>query len=371
MRRYIWQQSDWPQWRFEARALLRPLADTKSRRGDLGGRMASVGFEEKERVQLDALSSDAVATSEIEGERLDARLVRSSVARRLGLPGALPPKDAQVEGVVEMTLDATQNYHEPLTIQRLFRWHSSLFPAQLGRERRVKNVAKWRDDARGPMQVVSGAIDREVVHFEAPPAARVPAEMEIFLEWFEAPSSDDGVVKAAIAHLWFLTIHPFEDGNGRIARAIADLGLARDERSTRRFVSMTRQINAEKSAYYDAVESAQSSSMDVTPWLEWFLACYGRAIDAALAITAEVLLSSRYWTKFAEVGISDRQRQVLARVLDRFEGKLTVQKWAKLAQTSHDTANRDMADLVKKGVLVRSPGGGRNTSYELTPLEPL
>jgi len=333
--------------------------------------MASVGFEAKEQVQLDAIASDAVATSEIEGERLDVRLVRSSVARRLGLPGALPPKDAQVEGVVEMTLDATKNYAEPLTTQRLFQWHSQLFPIQLGMDRRIKNVARWRDDAGGPMQVISGAIGGEIVHFEAPPAARVASEMEAFLRWFEAPPRDDGVVKAAIAHLWFLTVHPFEDGNGRIARAIADLALARDERSSTRFVSMTRQINVEKAAYYDVVESAQSGSLDVTPWLAWFLSCYGRSIDAALTTTAEVLTSSRYWTKFAGVGLSDRQRKVLARVLNHFEGKLTVQKWAKLAQTSHDTANRDVGDLVQKGVLVRSPGGGRNTSYELVPLEPL
>jgi Fic family protein len=332
--------------------------------------MASVGFDAKEQVQLDAISSDAVATSAIEGERLDLRLVRSSVARRLGLPGALPPKDAQVEGVVEMTLDATKNSEEPLTTKRLFHWHSLLFPIQLGRDRRVRNVASWRDDAVGPMQVISGASGREIIHFEAPPAARVPSEMEIFLRWFEAPPNGDGVMKAAISHLWFLTIHPFEDGNGRIARAIADLGLARDERSSTRFVSMTRQINAEKAAYYDAVESAQSGSLDVTPWLQWFLACYARSIDAALTTTADVLTSSRYWNRFAEVGLSDRQRKVLARVLNRFEGKLTVRKWAKLAQTSHDTANRDIGDLVEKGMLVRSPGGGRNTSYELAPLEP-
>jgi len=218
------------------------------------------------------------------------------------------------------------------------------------------------------MQVVSGSVGREIVHFEAPPAARVPTEMNSFLGWFGEPASDDGVLKAAIAHLWFLTVHPFEDGNGRVARAIADLGLARDEQTSIRYVSMTRQINAEKSAYYDAVESAQSGSLDATAWLQWFLGCYMRAIEATLATTTEVLASTRYWTRFADVGISERQRKVLARLLDHFEGKLTVQKWAKLANTSHDTANRDIADLVEKGVLVRSPGGGRNTSYELEQL---
>ncbi|HYK54195.1 MAG TPA: Fic family protein [Candidatus Eremiobacteraceae bacterium] len=277
----------------------------------------------------------------------------------------MPPKDAQVEGVVEMTLDATRNYAEALTTERLFQWHALLFPIQLGKDRRIRSVANWRDDAAGPMQVISGSLGREIIHFEAPPAARVPAEMNTFLRWFDAPPDGDGLIKAAIAHLWFLTIHPFEDGNGRVARAIADLGIARDEQTSTRFVSMTRQINAEKSDYYDAVESAQSGSLDVTPWLEWFLACYTRAIEATSATTARVLVLSRYWTKFADVGISERQRKVLARLLDHFEGKLTVQKWAKFANTSHDTANRDIADLVEKGVLARSPGGGRNTSYEL------
>jgi Fic family protein len=280
----------------------------------------------------------------------------------------VPTKDARVEGVVDVTLDATRNYRDPLTETRLFRWHGLLFPTQLGAQQHLRRIAAWRDDAAGPMQVRSGTYGRETIHFEAPPAERVPSEMHRFFEWFAAPPNESGLLRAAIAHLWFLTVHPFEDGNGRIARAIADMALAREEDSPTRFFSMTRQISLEKNAYYDIVERAQSDSLDITYWIQWFLRCYASAIDAAMLTVHDVLLASRFWAKFQHVSFSERQRKVLSRLMFQFEEKLTVQKWAKLARTSHDTANRDIADLVEKKALVKSPAGGRSTSYELPPV---
>jgi Fic family protein len=333
--------------------------------------MEALGFSLRQEAVLETLTSDVVKSSEIEGERLDAELVRSSIARRLGMDiGALKPVDRNVEGVVEMTLDATRHYDEPLTTGRLFAWHASLFPAGRSGMTTIR-AGDWRDDHGGPMRVVSGPVGREHVHYEAPTAERVAAEMNSFVDWFEGDTGMDPVLKAGLAHLWFVTIHPFDDGNGRIARAIADMALARSEGSPRRFYSMSAQIRQERKAYYDILEATQKETMDVTPWMEWFVGCLGRAIDGAQTILGGVLAKARFWERIQGVGpgfaINDRQRLVLNRLVDGFEGKLTTSKYAKLAKCSQDTALRDILPLVERGILVRNPEGGRSTSYALAP----
>jgi len=316
---------------------------------------------------LRTLTLDVVKSSEIEGEVLDDVQVRSSIARRLGIDiGALAPADRHVDGVVEMMLDATQNYRAPLAAQRLFGWHAALFPTGYSGMAKIA-VAAWRDDHAGPMQVVSGPIGRQKVHFEAPMAGRLPAEMAAFLDWFDGDVTIDPVLKAALAHLWFVTIHPFDDGNGRIARAIADLALARAEGSTQRFYSMSAQIQLERDGYYAVLEQTQKGTLDVTLWLRWFLACLDRAFDGAENVLASVLRKARLWDSIAGAPINARQRKVINRLLDGFDGKLTTTKWAALTKTSADTALRDIGDLVALGVLVKDEGGGRNTSYSLTP----
>ncbi len=319
------------------------------------------------RLSSQTLTADVLKSSEIEGEKLDAAQVRSSIARRLGIDiGALTPADRNVEGVVEMMLDATRHYDQPLTAERLFAWHASLFPTGRSGMNTIKTGA-WRDDNTGPMQVVSGAIGKERVHFEAPKADRLAAEMGSFLGWFEGKDQIDPVLKAGLAHLWFVTIHPFDDGNGRIARAIADLALARSENSPQRFYSMSAQIRLERNAYYDILELTQKGTMDVTPWMEWFLGCLGRAIDGAQDTLSVVLDKARFWERIQDVQLNDRQRLVINRLLDGLEGKLTTSKYAALAKCSQDTAHRDIAALVDHGVLVRNPEGGRSTSYSLAP----
>ena len=278
--------------------------------------------------------------------------------------GALAPADRNVEGVVEMMLDATQNYDKPLTKERLFGWHASLFPTGYSGMRKIK-VGAWRDDAEGPMQVVSGPVGRERVHFEAPPADRLEREMTAFLDWFNSDDGTDLVLRACIAHLWFVTIHPFEDGNGRIARAIADMTLARSEQSPQRFYSMSAQIRQERDAYYGGLEETQKGTLDITEALEWFLDCLDRAFDGAERTLASVFRKARFWESHAGVSFNDRQRLILNKLLDGFEGKLTSSKWAKLAKCSQDTALRDILDLVERGILTKDPAGGRSTSYSL------
>jgi Fic family protein len=279
--------------------------------------------------------------------------------------GALAPTDRNIEGVVEMMLDATQNYTKPLTRERLFGWHASLFPTGRSGMQKIR-VGAWRKDEAGPMQVVSGPIGRERVHYEAPPAKKLAREMARFLKWIEADTSVDPVLKAGLAHLWFVTIHPFDDGNGRIARAIADMILARSEDSTQRFYSMSAQIRAERKVYYDILEAAQKGGLDVTDWLEWFLACLDRAFGHASGILENVLAKSRFWQTHAAAGFNTRQRDMINRLLEGFEGKLTSSKWAKIEKCSQDTAARDIADLIGRGVLVKDAAGGRSTSYSLT-----
>ncbi len=362
---FIYQHDDWPTFHWQSAALAERLAAVRHRQGRLVGRMESLGFDLRAEAVLQTLTEDVTRSSEIEGEILDRDQVRSSIARRLGMDiGGLVPADRNVEGVVEMMLDATQNFDKPMTRDRLFAWHAALFPT--GRSGMSKiNVGEWRDDASGPMQVVSGPIGHERVHYEAPGAPVLDAEMQTFLTWLETGNGQDPVLKAGIAHLWFVTIHPFDDGNGRIARAIADLALARSERSAQRFYSMSGQIRAERSAYYDQLEATQKADLDITRWLMWFLDCLDRAIDGAETILASVLRKARFWEIHADAQINDRQRDMLNRLLNGFYGKLTSSKWAKIEKCSQDTALRDIEGLLRLGALVKDEGGGRSTSYSL------
>jgi Fic family protein len=364
---YIHERKDWPSFRWNIAKLAAPLASVRYRQGGLNGQMKGLGFRLQQEAVLETLTKDVLKTSEIEGEKLDAEQVRSSVARRLGLDiGGLKPADRNVEGVVEMTLDATGHYDRPLTDERLFGWHSALFPTGRSGMTKIKTGA-WRDESAGPMQAVSGASGKEKVHFEAPKAGRLNKEMTAFLKWFEGNDAIDPVLKAGLAHLWFVTIHPFEDGNGRIARAIADMALARSERSSQRFYSMSAQIKLEHKEYYDILENTQKGTMGVTGWMLWFLDCLGRAIDGAHLTLKAVIDKARFWDRIKDAQLNDRQRSVLNRLLDGFEGKLTSTKYAKLTKCSQDTAYRDILALVERRVLVQNPEGGRSTSYSLAP----
>jgi Fic family protein len=365
---YIWQASDWPTWRFDLAALAQPLAEVSRAQGLLMGRLADVGLALRDEASLSALTVDVTKTSEIEGEQLDVQSVRSSIARRLGVDiGALAPVDRHVEGVVEMVLDATANCQAPVTRKRLFGWHAALFPTGYSGLGRIR-VGRWRDDAAGPMQVVSGPLQRQRVHFDAPPADRLAAETGRFLAWANSASGEPPLIKAGLAHLWLVTVHPFDDGNGRIARAVGDLFLARADGSPQRFYSLSAQIQRERKAYYDILERTQKRSMDVTEWLAWFLATLHRAVDEAQLSLDAVLAKTRFWQRWAAPGsatLNERQVKLVNRLLDGFEGKLTSSKWAAIAKCSPDTALRDITDLLARGVLRKSDAGGRSTSYEL------
>lgn len=365
---FIHQLPDWPRFRWDDSALTTRLATVRHEQGWLLGRMQSLGFEVTSEATLSSITSEVVASSAIEGEVLDRGEVRSSIASRLGLDaGGLPKPSREVDGVVAMTLDATQRFSEPLTRERLFGWHASLFRSGRSGLRQIA-IGAWRTPEVGPMQVVSGPIGRERVHFEAPEAGLLEAEMERFLAWFNSRPTTDPVLHAAIAHLWFVTIHPFEDGNGRIARAVADMGLARADRSAKRFYSMSAQIQVERGDYYRQLESTQRGSLDITAWLSWFLGCLERALVGAHAQFAAVLKRAALWDRLAGTGINDRQRLVIERLLGDFQGHLTTSKYAKLAKTSTDTALRDIRELLDLGILAQNPGGGRSTSYRLAEL---
>ncbi len=363
---YIWEHPHWPRLEQDRTRLADALAETRHAQGKLLGRMEALGFEMRSEATLRTLTEDVVKTSEIEGEILAPDRVRSSIASRLGLDaGGLPAPDRAVDGVVEMTLDATRNYAEPLTEERLFSWHAALFPTGRSGMRRIR-VGRWRDDADGPMQVVSGPLGRQRVHYAAPPAERLGREISAFLRWFEDMRSTDPVLAAGVAHLWFVSIHPFEDGNGRIARAVADMALARSEESPERFYSMSAQIRLERNAYYDVLEATQKGGLDITAWQLWFLGCLGRAIGNARRTLASVLAKADFWEAHASDVLNPRQVKVLNRLLDGFEGRLTSSRWARMNHCSQDTANRDIRDLVERSILVRSQAGGRSTSYELS-----
>ena len=365
MVKYIHERHDWPAFVWSDEALAAPLAAVRHRQGRLIGRMEALGFDLRSEAVLQTLTEDVVKSSEIEGEVLNKDQVRSSVARRLGMDiGGLTRADREVDCVVDMLLDATQSYQKPLTRKRLFSWHASLFPTGRSGMRRIR-VGGFRGDRTGPMQVVSGPLGRERVHYQAPAARRLEGETRVFLDWFEARATSDPVIRAGIAHLWFVTLHPFDDGNGRIARAIADMALARSEHSPQRFYSMSAQIRAERDSYYAILEKTQKGGLDVTSWLEWFLAGLDRALAAAETALASVLTKARFWDHSRSTSFNERQRLVLNRLLNGFEGKLTTSKWAALAKCSQDTALRDIEDLVLRGVLVKDAAGGRSTSYSL------
>lgn len=362
---HIHQLKGWPDFTWNTEALLTRLGEVRHRQGRILGLMSSAGFKLQETAVLDTLTLDVTKSSEIEGEKLNADQVRSSIARRLGieLAGAVPA-DRTVEGIVEMMLDATQKYADELTADRLFNWHAALFPTGRSGMHKI-TVAAWRTPEAGPMQVVSGAMGKEKVHFEAPEAERLEAEMQTFLKWFDAKPNTDSVLKAAIAHLWFVTIHPFDDGNGRITRAITDMQLARADGTPQRFYSMSAQILKEKAAYYHILEQTQKGGLDITAWLSWFLDCLFHAMDHTEEILAAVANRTKFWEWNREVHLNSRQQYMITTLLDNFFGTLTSTKWAKMTKSSPDTALRDIQDLIEKGILEKEPGGGRNTTYNL------
>lgn len=365
MTTYIHELPDWPKFRWDGSRLAESLAAVRHRQGRLIGRMETLGFPLRSEATLENLTQEILKSSEIEGEVLDREQVRSSIARRLGMDiGGLTAADRHVEGVVEMMLDATQKFAEPLTEERLYGWHAAMFPTGRSGMTRIK-VGVWRDDTSGPMQVVSGPIGHERVHYEAPRASLLPKETKAFLDWFNSENAIDPVLKAAVAHLWFVTIHPFDDGNGRIARTIADMALARSEQTAQRFYSMSAQIRQERNAYYDILERTQKADLDITPWLDWFLGCLDRAFDGAETTLAKVFGKARFWERHAGAAFNDRQRDMLNRLLNGFEGKLTTSKWATIEKCSQDTALRDIDDLVGRDILRKEPAGGRSTSYSL------
>lgn len=369
MNLYIDERQDWPQFRWNHERLAGRLAAVRHRQGRLIGRMESMGFSLRAEAVLASLTIETLKSSEIEGEILDKEQVRSSIARRLGMDvRATVSVNRAIEGIVEMMLDATQNYDKPLTPERLFAWHACLFPTGYSGMRKIK-VGAWRDDEKGPMQVVSGPVGRECVHFQAPAAHRLEKEMTTFLDWFNGDDGTDLVLRACIAHLWFVTIHPFEDGNGRIARAIADMTLARSEQSSQRFYSMSAQIRQERSAYYQGLEATQKGALDITERLEWFLDCLDRTFVGVEETLSAVFRKARFWQSCAAMPLNERQRMIINKILDGFEGKLTSSKWAKLAKCSQDTALRDIQDLIGRGVLAKHAGGGRSTSYSLVESE--
>jgi Fic family protein len=366
---YIHERPGWPEFTWDSGVLATPLAAVRHKQGRLLGKMEDLGFDLQAEASLSVLTSEVVKSSAIEGENLNPEEVRSSIARRLGMNvGGLPKAGRDVEGVVEMMLDATGNFEKKLAKRRLFDWHSALFPTGRSGMSRIA-VGRWRPEEAGPLQVVSGPIGREKVHFEAPAAGRLEQEMKTFINWFNAPASTDPMLKAGIAHFWFVTIHPFEDGNGRIARAIADMALARADGTTDRFYSMSSQFEAERKEYYRKLEMAQRGDVDITRWLAWFLACLERAIDGAEQSLSGVLNKARLWQRINRKPVNERQRLVINRLLNDFEGFLTTSKYAKFAKCSSDTALRDIQELLERGILLQNAAGGRSTSYRLSEPE--
>ena len=367
-KRYLWQRDDWPQWTYDHERLAPLLGQAHQAQGHLLGRMHDLGMDSRDQASLRVLTEDVLKTSEIEGEKLNLDSVRSSVARRLGVDiGALAPADRHIDGMVDMVLDATQHHDAPLTAERLFGWHAAMFSSGYSGLSTIR-VGEWRDDSQGPMQVISGPLHRQKVHYEAPPAHQLDAEMADFLLWFNVDRQDDPVIKAGLAHLWLVTIHPFDDGNGRIARAVGDMALSRAAASAQRYFSLSAQIQLERKAYYDHLEATQKGTMDVTNWLAWFLSCLLRSVHGAEQALSSVLMKARYWQQWASVPMNDRQIKMLNKLLDGFDGKLTSSKWAAMGKCSQDTALRDISDLLERGVLMKSAASGRSTSYELVAL---
>jgi Fic family protein len=362
---YIHQRKKWPHFNWDDKAILKLLAETRNAQGVILGKMSQLGFDLQNQAVLQTITLDILKNSEIEGNFLNDEEVRSSVARKLGLDynkDVFPSRD--VEGVVEMMMDATQNHKELLTKDRLFDWHAALFPT--GRSGMYKiTVDEWRKDDKGPMQVVSGPMGKEKVHFEAPESLLIDKEMEQFIKWFNGEKNIDDILAAAIAHLWFITIHPFDDGNGRITRAITEMQLARSDKNGQRFYSLSNQILKERKAYYEILEKSQRGDLNITDWVLWFLDCLKKAIEYSDVMLSEVLRKARFWNLHKETVLNERQRKIINKLFDGFFGKLTTSKWAKICKCSTDTALRDIQDLERKGVLQKEPGGGRSTSYKL------
>ncbi|MCZ8230334.1 Fic family protein [Flavobacterium sp.] len=368
MTKYIYNYPNWTAFTWKDKNINIVFGEVRLMQGKIIGQMNALGFSEKEEARLNALTMDIVKSSEIEGEWLNYEQVRSSIARRLGINTAgLVTSNRHIEGIVEMMLDATQRYNQPLTEERLLGWHAALFPVGFSGPYKIE-VGRYRT---GEMQVVSGAMGKEKVHYEAIKPEGVKDEMDIFLDWFNNDNSLDLVLKAAIAHFWFIIIHPFDDGNGRIARAITDMLLARAENSTERFYSMSNQILIERKEYYKVLQKVQYSTGDITEWLEWFLNCLKNAMLASENISQKILLKGEFWKKHKQTPINERQRLLLNKILDGFEGKLQTSKWAKIAKVSTDTALRDIKDLIAKGILNQTNEGGRNANYELTDFNQL
>jgi Fic family protein len=362
MAKYIYQYSQWPDFSWDDKEIQVILGKVRHLQGKVFGQMEALGFSIKEEAFLSNLTLDVLKSSEIEGEILNYDQVRSSIARRLGLEYAgMVHADRNVEGVVEMVLDATQKYNEPLDDERIFGWHAALFPTGWSGIHRIE-IGSYRD---GEMQVVSGPMGKEILHYQAPPAERVQKEMDDFFIWFNSETKIDGVLKAAIAHFWFIIIHPFDDGNGRIARAISDLLLARSEDNSQRFYSLSNQILTEKKAYYEILKKVQHSEGDITEWLVWFLNCAYRALVFTEESLNRVLEKANFWDEHKETVLNSRQRLMLNKLLDGFKGKLKTSKWAKISKCSADTALRDIKDLIEKGILKQEESGGRSTNYEL------
>jgi Fic family protein len=363
--KYIHELPDWPTFTWQQDQIVNPLVEVRHLQGKLLGKLEGLGFNLRNEASLQTLTEEVVKSSDIEGEVLPSDQVRSSIARRLGLTVAgLVPSDRNVEGIVDMMLDATQQYDKPLTINRLLGWHAALFPTGYSGMNKI-TVGAWRINEGGPMQVVSGAMGIERVHFEAPHATRLASEMENLLGWFNAAQALDPVLKAAIAHLWFVTIHPFDDGNGRIARAITDMQLARSDGSPQRFYSMSSQIRKERSDYYDCLEKTQHGNLDITKWLVWFLGCLKHALITSEENLVGVLSKARFWEKHQFASLNARQLEMINKLWDGFEGKLTTSKWAKITKCSPDTALRDIQQLMDWQILEKEPAGGRSTNYRL------
>jgi Fic family protein len=362
---YLYNNQNWPIFEWNSEKLLPLLSYVRNRQGKLIGKMGALGFELRNEANLEILTQEIIKSTEIEGEFLDREQVRSSIARRLGLEiSGLVYSERNVDGIVDLMIDATKNYDQELDKERLFSWHNALFPTgQSGIYKII--VGNWRDDSTGPMQVVSGALGKEKVHYQAPPAAQLENEMRIFFDWFNLEQNTDLVLKSAIAHLWFVTLHPFEDGNGRISRALSDMLLARSDEQSYRFYSMSTQIRKERNSYYDLLEKTQKSGLDITSWLEWFLKCLLHSIENSETLLEKIIYKHSFWLKHTRLNINDRQRIILNMLMDDFEGVLNTTKWAKIGKCSQDTALRDIQDLIEKGILIKSVQGGRSTNYEI------
>jgi len=365
MKAYIDQQSDWPKFKWDIKSVLLPLSNVRHLQGKLVGKMETLGFKLRSEAVLETLTIEVIKTSEIEGLVLDLDQVRSSIARKLGIEvSGLVPSDRYTDGVVEMMLDATQNYRQQLTTDRLYGWHSALFPS--GRSGMYKIITgKWRDDSTGPMQVVSGALGKEKVHFEAPSAKQIGKEMNSFISWYNKEQDQDIILKSAIAHLWFITIHPFEDGNGRIARALSEMLLTRSDDTPQRFYSMSSQIRTARKEYYNILEKTQKGTLDITEWMLWYLKCLTDAINSSDIILSKVLSKHKFWIKYSSKALNSRQILMINKLLENFEGQLTSSKWAKIAKCSQDTALRDIQELLSMNILKKQPSGGRSTNYNL------